>query len=59
MLEILNLLASEEAPPTKKSAPLMRIANPTSNKVIVKNIGIWGFGKLKDIIFSLTAQKVH
>ena len=40
IFEILNFFAIEEEPLTKKSAPFMSIANPTSNKITGKSIGI-------------------
>ena len=43
MFEILNFLATDEAPLTRKSAPFIRIAKPMRSNVMAKNIrfGFW------------------
>jgi hypothetical protein len=51
--EILNFLATEEAPFTRKSAPFIRITNPISNRVTVNNIAL-GLGIPKDRFFHLS-----
>jgi hypothetical protein len=38
IFEILNFFAIDEEPLTKKSAPFIRIANPTSNRMMDKSI---------------------
>jgi hypothetical protein len=51
-LETLNFLAAEDAPLTRKSAPLIRIAKPTRRRRKGRNIDAELLSFRKDITFS-------
>ena len=50
-LDIPYFFAAEDAPLTRKSAPFIRMANPTKRRTMGRTMELLGFGYPKDIIF--------